>query len=348
MTEISVRASINYTVSIGSGLIDNVGEMLLKIDKKPRKLFIVTDENVAPHYLKRVVESFQKAGYKTFTAVLSAGEDTKSIKNFASLCSMASSVNLTRGDAFVALGGGVIGDLVGFVSSSFMRGVDFVQIPTTLLASIDSSVGGKTAVNIPEGKNLVGAFHQPIAVFFDTQTMKTLPSDQVLCGIGEAIKYAVLCGGRVFDILSDGINDDNFEELVKLCVECKAEIVEQDETEHGRRKLLNLGHTIAHAIEKLSDFTIPHGVAVVKGLYQILLAQVKEGSLSKETFEKIEKLINKYDYDLSVEWSGAKLASEVAFDKKSSANGVSLIKVREIGDCYDEFTDFDRLGEMLS
>ena len=348
MKEVKVLASTPYSVYIEKNSIEKVGDYLQTAIKKPIKVLVVTDENVSALYLKKVVESLQKSGYKTFTCILKAGEGTKSMENFSKLCSVSASLNLTREDALLALGGGVIGDLVGFTASCYMRGIKFIQVPTTLLAAIDSSVGGKTAINIEEGKNLIGSFWQPCLVVYDPETRKTLPKEQFLCGVGEAVKYAVLAGGRIYDILSSGKIDENFEELVELCVIEKAKIVHQDEKEHGVRKLLNLGHTVGHAIEKLSNFTALHGLCVAKGLYLLAKAQRFEGSISEDCFNKIEKMLNTYAFDLEITYSVEDIVKEFVYDKKSVDGGVSLVKIKDIGDCFVENTAIDCLGEFLS
>ena len=227
-----------------------------------------------------------------------------------------------------------------------MRGIKFIQVPTTLLAAIDSSVGGKTAINIEEGKNLIGSFWQPCLVVYDPETRKTLPKEQFLCGVGEAVKYAVLAGGRIYDILSSGKIAMNKAISTTECE--KAKIVHQDEKEHGVRKLLNLGHTVGHAIEKLSNFTALHGLCVAKGLYLLAKAQRFEGSISEDCFNKIEKMLNTYAFDLEIPYSVEDIVKEFVYDKKSVDGGVSLVKIKDIGDCFVENTAIDCLGEFLS
>lgn len=345
--QITINASKKYNVEIGEGLLSVLGEKIAKVAPKAQKILVVCDEVVAPLYLRQVTESLKKSGYKPFTCILPSGENTKNLENFGLLCSSASVAGLCRTDLFLALGGGVMGDLVGFSASAFMRGINYVQVPTTFLSAIDSSVGGKTAINLPEGKNLVGAFWQPIAVFYDTDTLKTLPKEQILCGLGEAIKYAVLCGGRIYDILKNGFEKD-FAELVFLCVQKKAEIVERDETEHGERKLLNLGHTFAHVLEKLSCFTCFHGQAVAKGLILVAKACYNRGELDKQNFDKIENLLTKYGFDLTVSATPSQLVSGAKTDKKAEENGISIIKIKQVGNCFVQNVTFDELGEFAN
>lgn len=348
MIEIKVEASAFYPVIIDKNVLIKAGEFVKRALPKAQKLMVVSDDNVAPLYLKTVVESLQKSGYRTFTCVLKAGESAKSLENFSTLLSLSADVNMTREDAFVALGGGVIGDLTGFVSSAFMRGVRYVQIPTTFLAAIDSSVGGKTAVNLPEGKNLVGAFHQPSLVLFDTATLATLPKNEMLCGLGEAIKYCALIGEEVYEILNGGNIEQQIDRLTELCVEYKAKIVHDDEKESGVRKLLNLGHTVGHAVEKLSGFTVEHGMAVVKGLCAIIKLQQSENSIDAVSAEKLLKLCQKYGYDCETGYAPEKIAECIEKDKKMHSDGtVSVIKIRKLGDAYVEEVSLEKFGEQL-
>lgn len=347
MREVKVSASLEYSVLIDKGILSTVGDLCKKVVDSPIKMLVVTDEIVAKLYLKTVVESLQKAGYKTFSVILPSGETTKSIENFSKILSISAELNFNRQDCFVALGGGVIGDLVGFCASSFMRGIKYIQVPTTLLSAIDSSVGGKTAVNLPEGKNLVGAFWQPSLVVCDTETLKTLPRQQFLCGVGEAVKYAVLDGGRIYDIISKGEVESNYEELVELCVKSKAKIVRDDEKENGVRKLLNLGHTIGHAVEKLSQYTALHGICVAKGINLLAKAQYFQGSITKECFDKVQNLLNAFDFDLSIDYSESDLIKEFVHDKKCVSSGVSLVKIKDIGSCYVENVPLEKMGEAF-
>lgn len=347
MIEIRVKASTEYNVYINSGLLSDVNIFASEL-KGANKLLVVTDSNVAPLYLDKLVNTLKSLSVEVYSYIVESGEESKSIEVYAKLLSYTARCGLTRSDMFIALGGGVVGDLTGFVSASYMRGISYLQIPTTLLSAIDSSVGGKTAVNLPEGKNLVGAFHQPKGVIFDSDTLKTLPEEEYLCGIGEGIKYSALTGGRIFEILSNGLNEGNIEEFISLCVEYKANIVHSDERESGIRKYLNLGHTIGHAIEKLSGFKVKHGVGVVQGLYAILKLQIKEGSIDEADANAIIELARSYSFELESPYSTSDIVNCIYNDKKSVGNGsVSLVKLHGIGKPYIHTVEIDKLGELL-
>ncbi len=347
MIKIKVETEPLYNVYINGGLLSD-SEFIATELKSYKKLMVVTDSNVAPLYLRTLLSALKTIPVDIYSYVVEAGELSKSIDSFSKILSYAVECGLTRGDAFIALGGGVVGDLTGFIAANYMRGVDFYQVPTTLLAAIDSSVGGKTAINLPEGKNLVGAFHQPRGVFFDIDTLKTLPEEEWKCGLGEAIKYAALAGGRIYDIISDGVNDDNIQELIALCIEYKAMIVKSDEKDDGIRKILNLGHTVGHAIEKLSGFTIKHGVAVAQGLQAIVKYQTKEGSLSRSEANKLSHIIDKYHFSYVNPYPLSSIVGCISKDKKSLGGGeIELIKLKEIGKPFVENVKIETLGALL-
>ena len=227
----------------------------------------------------------------------------------------------------LSLGGGVVSDMAGFAAATYLRGVKHVIVPTTLLSIIDASIGGKTAIDVEEGKNLVGAFYQPSLVYVDINVLKTLPEKEILSGLGEGIKYALLEGGRLYDIVKGGVNEDNLLEFVTLCIKCKVKIVEADEKEGNLRKLLNLGHTFGHAIEKVSNYEIPHGVAVVKGIEYIVRNYC---DIAEEQKEEIFALAKRYGYD-KYDYSGD-LYVFLENDKKRVLNEkIDLVTLDGIG-----------------
>ena len=317
----------NYSVITGYGLLNNIAT-LLPDDAKGKKITIVTDDIVAPLYLDIVKNSIPSA----LTFVIPNGEKSKSIEYAEKISNFLAENNFTRKDYVLALGGGVVGDLAGFVSSIYMRGIPYVQLPTTLLAGIDSSVGGKTAVNIGFGKNLVGRIYPPKKVIYDLNTLDTLPKEILLDGLGEGLKYAVLCGGELFDIMDGALNKDNTERFVDLCVAYKKKVVQKDENEKNLRRLLNLGHTIGHAIERESELKILHGVAVAMGLKIITLASYKNGFLNKEDCDRIVALIDKYDVP-ACPFDIDKLLNHVSVDKKTEDGIVNLVVIKKIGKC---------------
>lgn len=346
MTEFRVNTQNPYDVVVECGIIDKIGERLARV-KKPCKVLLVTDSNVAQLYAERATKALEKAGFAVCSHVFAAGEKNKTPGTYLGVISALAQNGLIRSDAVVALGGGVVGDVAGFAAATYMRGIAVVQVPTTLLAAIDSSVGGKTGVDLPQGKNLLGAFHQPVAVLCDPDTLNTLGADEWKSGFGEGVKYGVLCGGRILELLREGVADGNVEEFVMLCAKAKADVVESDEKEGGARKLLNLGHTIGHAIEQASNFSVPHGVAVAAGIRRIAECSVKRGELSQKDFDIIVGLLQKYSLEYVCDVPSGKLAECAVLDKKRSAdNSVDMIKIKGIGRCevvrmsLDEFRTY--------
>ncbi|MEI6579117.1 MAG: 3-dehydroquinate synthase, partial [Eubacteriales bacterium] len=255
----------SYDVLIGSRMLKNAGD-ILRDYFSPCSVVIVTDDNVDALYGETVQYSLTCSGFNTSKFVFKHGEHSKNLSVYAKALEFMAQNSLTRSDMVVALGGGVTGDLAGFAAASYLRGVRFVQMPTTLLAAVDSSVGGKTGVNLDAGKNLAGAFWQPSLVLCDCDTLNTLPDDILADGIAEAIKYGMIRDKELFEMLEFGDCISNPEACVARCVTIKGNIVAKDEFDNGERQLLNFGHTLAHSIEKLSDYKISHGHAVAIGM----------------------------------------------------------------------------------
>lgn len=331
MRKIEVHASTPYEVVIGSGVSQKLTDYLAAFGRKG-KVMIVSDTNVAPLYAESVADELVYHGYEPSIFTFDAGEESKNLKTYADILSFLAEEGFTRSDTLIALGGGVVGDMGGFAAATYMRGIHFINMPTSLLAAIDSSVGGKTAVDLPQGKNLVGAFYQPELVLFDTDFIKTLPYDEIRNGLGEGVKYAVLEGGEIFDILTVGLTSENLEEFIFLAVDAKRRIVEADEKESGIRKFLNLGHTIAHAVETLTDFVVPHGVAVAYGVRVMARLAYERGELSEGDFYKIEELL--LQNDLALELNPVEeLIPYFSADKKRAGNNLTLVTIAGIGDC---------------
>ena len=337
MKKVEVHASTPYDVLIGSGLSAKIGEYLLDLGRSG-KVMIVSDTHVAPLYAEGVADELVYRGFEPSIFTFDAGEESKNLKTYTDLLAFLAEEGFTRTDTVLALGGGVVGDLAGFAAATYMRGIHFVNMPTSLLAAIDSSVGGKTAVDLPQGKNLVGAFYQPELVLFDTDFMKSLPYDEIRNGLGEGVKYAVLEGGEIFDILSSGLTSENLEDFIALSVDAKRRIVEADEKEGGLRKLLNLGHTVAHAVETLTEFVVPHGVAVAYGVRVMARLACDRGELAEEEFFKIEELL--LENDLALELNPIEeLIPFFSADKKKAGKTLTLVTIAGIGDC--RLTDVD-------
>ena len=340
MQNVQVNLKQNpYEITFDS--LSNLGERIRPL-VKGENVLVVTDDNVARFYLAKVKKSLEEKGFNVFDTVVTSGEASKTPATYLSLVNELAKHGFLRDDTVVALGGGVVGDMAGFAAATYMRGINLVQVPTSLLAMIDSAIGGKVGVDLPEGKNLLGAFYQPKLVFVDVDTLKTLPSAEWQNGLGEGLKYALLAGGRTFEIM-DGDVKSNIEEFVRLCAQYKAKIVEADEKESGLRRLLNLGHTIGHAIEKKSAYTVSHGKAVKYGLAFILRASSKLGADADAT-EKAEKLLVKYGADCPYDIK--ELLPLVKNDKKAESDSINAVFVKSIGDCYVKkisFEDFARL-----
>ena len=325
--KIKVKASKSYEVVIGRGIIDRAGEYLKSV-LDTCKIAIITDDIVDKLYGNAVETSLLKNGYSVIKYVFTNGEESKNLDNYQKILNFLAENQMTRTDAIIALGGGVTGDMAGFVSATYLRGIKCVQIPTTLLAQIDSSVGGKTAVDLQSGKNLVGAFFQPEMVLCDIDTLKTLPETIFKDGMGEVAKYAVL-DKKIFNLIKK--DDYDMQDLIYLCVDYKRKVVVKDEFEKGVRKYLNLGHTPAHGIEKLSNYTIPHGKAVGMGLNIILNASLKHGFVDKSAFEDIKFVINKCVGENECPYDIREICTASLSDKKRSGGYITLVMINKIG-----------------
>ncbi len=341
---IKVKASTEYDVLIGENLIQECGTHVSRVIK-PCKIALITDDVVDNLYSAKVIASLQNSGFNVIKFVFPNGEKSKNLTTYGEILNFMAQNELTRTDAVVALGGGVVGDMAGFASATFMRGIKYIQIPTTLLAQVDSSVGGKTAVDLPSGKNLVGAFKQPELVVCDTSVFKTLPKQIFSDGMGEVAKYAML-DKKVFDLINDGHYSMN--ELVYLCVDYKRQIVENDEFEQANRKLLNLGHTVGHGIESLSNYTVSHGRAVALGLRAMLNASLKHALVDQSTYQKAIYLINKCVSEQQNPYELKDVCHAMLNDKKRSGDYISLVVIHGVGDCRIQKIKTDEIAEYLS
>lgn len=333
MKTIVVNTTKCYEVLIGSELLDQCGKLTVAV-KAPCKVVLVSDDNVYPIYGEQVKHSYQSAGFEVSTFVFPSGEKNKSFETLVPLVEFAAEKGLSRSDLIVALGGGVVGDLAGFAASMYLRGVDFVQVPTTFLAAIDSSVGGKTGVDLNSGKNQVGAFHQPILVICDTDSFKTLSPQIFSDGICEAIKYGVICDKELFATLTASDIHANINEIVERCVAIKRDIVCRDEFDCGERMLLNLGHTVGHAIEKLSNYEITHGNAVAIGMLYIARACFRAGIAVEDYSIDIKYIMDKYNISGECNYSVHDLSVAAMSDKKRSAGTISLVLIEGIGKSF--------------
>lgn len=337
----------SYNILIEKGLLNKLGEELKNI-YFGEKIFIITDENVDKYYGSKVKDELDKIGYKTRKMVLAPGEKTKSFSTLPSIYNELLDFKLTRKELIITLGGGVIGDLGGFAASTFLRGVSFIQIPTSLLAQVDSSVGGKVAVDLEKGKNLVGSFYQPKAVFIDPDVLNTLPEKFYKDGMAEVIKYGCIKDRDFFYMLKSLKSREevmnNIEDILYKCCYIKKSVVERDEKDLGERMLLNFGHTLGHAIEKYYNFTgYSHGEAVAIGMYNISLKSEDEGITEKSVSEEIKEILINYDLPYKVDIKdNNKIIDTISLDKKNIGNVLKVILLKSIGESiiYDTTSDF--------
>lgn len=327
MEKIVVKASITYDVLVGSNILEKSGELIKEVIK-PCRAFIITDDIVEGLYLDTVKISLENSGFKTDTFVFKNGENSKNSGTLLDIVESMAEKRYTRSDIIVALGGGVVGDTAGFAAASYLRGIKFVQIPTTLLAMVDSSVGGKTAVNLKAGKNLWGAFHQPSLVLCDTACLKTLSREIFLDGVAESVKYAVLKDEGLCNL----INED-LESAIKECIEIKRDIVGEDEFDKGTRQLLNLGHTLGHSIEALSNFKITHGHAVSIGMVLASRGGERMGITKAGITDKIISVLKEFGLPTECPYSSKELAEHALGDKKRDGDNITLVIPETFGKC---------------
>ena len=348
MKTVKVNASKSYNVIIGDRLLERLGEYVNETVGKCR-LCIVTDDKVDALYSECAERSLRSNGYETEKFVIKNGEASKNTTSLIALLEFLAENRFTRSDCIVALGGGVVGDLAGFAAGVYLRGIRFIQVPTTLLAAVDSSVGGKTAVDLEAGKNLAGVFHQPSLVLCDTRTLDTLDERIFSDGCAEVIKYAIINDKPMFERLNGGIKSD-IERVIAECVAHKAEIVEKDEFDRGCRQLLNLGHTVGHAIELCSEFGISHGSAVAIGTVIITRASVALGYTSEDELSQIISLFKSAGLPTDCPYSAEELFSAATADKKREGDSITLILPYGIGNCkpyklpVSELCEFIRKG----
>ncbi|MBQ9782076.1 MAG: 3-dehydroquinate synthase [Clostridia bacterium] len=336
--EIKVNASKKYSVIINDNF--DLFESLVSAFGG-EKVAIITDENVNKIYGNCLDKYFKNK--QIYHYELQSGEDSKCAGKYFEILNFLANNNFNRKDAIVAFGGGVTGDLTGFVASTFVRGITLIQVPTTLLSMVDSSVGGKTAINLDAGKNLVGTFYQPSLVYANVSLLKTLPQREINSGLGEIIKYCFLSN----DLTIDDIKENNIQNIVYKCIKIKRDIVERDEKEGGDRKLLNLGHTIGHAIEKASNFEISHGESVLKGLKFSLDISLKLGIISHEKYLLALEILKLSKCDIDCQYSKDELLAYMKNDKKSQGDKVDFIVVNDNLLSQMESIEYSRLYNLM-
>lgn len=335
--------SLHYDITIGSSLLSRCGE-LLPFSVKGKKIAVISDSTVAPLYADKLVAALQNSEVCVFA--FPAGEESKNFKTINDIYDFLCRRNFTRDDMMIALGGGVVGDMCGFAAATYLRGIPFIQIPTTLLADVDSSVGGKTGYDLPYGKNLVGAFYQPKAVIIDTDLLRTLDKSTYADGMAEVIKTALLSDRDMFDMISDKKLDE--ENTIIRCVHFKSSIVSADETDKGIRGILNLGHTFGHAIEKIGEFKKhTHGQAVAIGT--VIACRVGEllGITKSGTASLAVTAFENHCLPTASPYSADEIADALINDKKADATGVKIVLLKDIGVPLLHHVSFDELRELL-
>ena len=346
MNTVHVNATREYDVLIGSGLLSSLGSYAAQM-KKVRKVCIVSDSNVWPLYGKTATDSLLAHNLDTVRFVFPAGEESKSVDTYINLLNFLTENHVTRSDLIVALGGGVVGDLAGFAAATYLRGIPFIQVPTTLLAAVDSSVGGKTAIDLPGGKNLVGAFYQPSLVLCDIDCLNTLPQYIFRDGCAEVIKYGILFDADLFAHLEARGLDFDRQMVITRCVELKRDVVAEDEFDTGLRMKLNLGHTIGHGVEARSKFSVSHGKAVAIGTAIVTRSALSQSICDELTASRILKILNQFQLPTDTIFTAQELFETALSDKKRSGGIVNLIIPETIGFCRIEPMPVDSLKSFI-
>lgn len=347
MKKLRVNVGAGYDIFIEKGLLSSCGEFIKNVTDA-KKVCVISDTNVFPIYGDKVCHSIEEQGFEVLTYVFEAGEASKTTSTVISMVEFLAQNELTRGDIVVALGGGVCGDMAGFAAAIYLRGIDFVQIPTSLLAQVDSSVGGKTAVDLPQGKNLCGSFHQPVLVIIDPDTLDTLTPHFFSDGMAEAIKTGCIKSAPLFDRIEKEDAKDFIEDMIFDCVSIKAGVVERDEKEHGERALLNFGHTAGHSIEKLHNFsTISHGEAVGIGMVMITAAGEANGITAAGTSDRIAAVLKKYGLLTKDENSLSDIIENMNADKKRTSDSINFTLLHSIGDSFNQKIKYEEIPKFF-
>jgi 3-dehydroquinate synthase len=346
----------SYPIHIGEGLLPRVGELLEQIGCRD-KVAIITDSTVSQHYLEPVRQGLNSSGFRVVTVLVQEGEEHKNLKSVSAIYDRLLSERLERGSSLIALGGGVVGDISGFTAATFLRGIPYIQIPTTLLAQVDSSVGGKTGVNRPEGKNLIGVFYQPRLVLIDIGVLGTLPRRELVAGLSEIIKYGIIEDPGLFNLLEEkaervlALDRDLLVEIIAVSCAIKARVVEKDEREEDYRSVLNFGHTIGHALEALTGYEkFLHGEAVAIGMAQAALISQHQGVCDSESLTRIHHLIRRFGLptDVPLGIGPDELTKKMEVDKKSSGGKIKFVFCAGIGKTRFGWLHPEEIVTMLS
>ena len=346
MERITVHTSKEYDVLVGSGLLHRLSQLLPSFDHSASAM-IISDSNVWPLYGDIITQNLKNIGFKVYHFVFEAGESNKTPTTYLQILNHLANSNITRTDYIVALGGGVVGDMAGFVASTYLRGISYIQIPTTLLSMVDSSVGGKTAIDLPAGKNMVGSFYQPSLVICDTDTLSTLPTQIFIDGCAEVIKYGILYDPELFQQLEQCGLDFDRTAVITRCIQWKARVVQEDEFDTGVRQKLNLGHTIGHSIEKSANYSISHGQAVSIGIHMVSKMAMRLGICSEETHQQISAIIQNFHLPITTSFPSSTLCANALSDKKRENNFISLILPATIGCCITQKHPISQLESLI-
>ena len=354
MQVIEVHTGVPYRVQVGTRLLEQVGSLTREVNAGTRAA-VVTDSNVGPLYGRIVAEALAAAGYTLDTFTFEAGEASKHSGTYLKILDFLAAHELTRGDVVVALGGGVVGDLAGFAAATYLRGIDYVQVPTSLLAMVDSSVGGKTAIDLPAGKNLAGAFWQPRAVVADIGCLATLEPAQFADGCGEVIKHALIADAQLYELLEHMPltlellmkNVPAVETIVARNIEIKRNVVDMDEREGGARKLLNMGHTMGHAVEKLEEFRLGHGNCVAIGMVAMARAAAAAGACDAALVERLDALCRAHGLTTSCTWTAAEVFDAALHDKKRAGDTIDLVIPHAAGEAGINRTPLDTFMRLI-
>jgi len=346
----------SYQILIGEGLLDELGQSLHQYGFNTTRIALVTDSNVGKLYKERIAEILSQAGFDPWIIEIPAGEEHKNLAWLAFLYDRLVEGRLERSSPLLALGGGVIGDLAGLAAATFQRGLPFIQVPTTLLAQVDSSVGGKTAINHPSGKNLIGAFYQPRLVVIDVNALKTLPRREFLSGVAEVIKYGVILSPDLFALLETSLpallrlDPQLLISVIKTCCQLKALVVEEDETEGDYRAILNFGHTLGHAIENATEYKqFLHGEAVAMGMVFAAYLSWKRKFCDETVKERICQLVKKagLPVDVPKELKDEYILRGMAVDKKASGGKIKFVCIEELGKTLFDYLTTEEIGGYL-
>lgn len=345
MAEIKVNKS---KILIGRGLFKDFSHYVLNI-AEPCKVLILSDETVAKLYADELKRNLEKSGFEVSEFIIKPGEKSKTLSTAAKIYEKMALNLISRGDFLISLGGGVVSDIAGFVAATYSRGIKFINVPTSLLAQIDASIGGKNGINLSCGKNLVGTFYHPKFVLVDSNLLFTLPKNQLKCGIAEAIKCGCIKDEKLFEIFENENFEKNVDEIIKRSIAVKKHLVEKDERDLAERKLLNFGHTLGHAYEKLGDFeTLSHGEAIAIGMNEITEISENLGLTNPHTAERLSEVLKKHSLPVSSCFAKEKVLKTVLLDKKISNSFIDLVLLKSIGSSFIHKVPCSEIANFLN